>query len=78
MDYEKYDDSTIMAHGKHKGKRLDEIPDSWFIWFYEQNKEYAKHNFRLGKMTTEYREHMRLMWEYIVVYVGIDNFKKEC
>ncbi len=31
-------DSTVMSFGKHKGKKMEDIPDSWLIWFYKENK----------------------------------------
>jgi uncharacterized protein (DUF3820 family) len=35
-----FDDQTIMPFGKkHKGKRLIEIPDDYFIWFWGENKQ---------------------------------------
>jgi uncharacterized protein (DUF3820 family) len=33
----KLDDDSIMPFGKHKGKRLGEIPDSYFRWFLQQD-----------------------------------------
>jgi len=30
-----FEDDNIMAFGKHKGKPLGEIPDSYIIWMWE-------------------------------------------
>ena len=31
-------DKSIMPFGIHKGKQLDQIPDSYLLWLYESNK----------------------------------------
>lgn len=42
---EPFDDETIMRIGKKwKGERLADIPDSYFIWFWDQNR----HKFKAG------------------------------
>jgi uncharacterized protein (DUF3820 family) len=28
-------DQSIMSFGKHKGKKLIEIPDEYFVWLYD-------------------------------------------
>lgn len=35
-------DESIMTFGSHKGKRLIDIPDSYLIWFWGENKERFK------------------------------------
>lgn len=35
----KFDDDSIMPWGKeHKGKKFIDVPDSWFTWFWGENK----------------------------------------
>lgn len=29
-------DESIMPFGKHKGKKLGEVPDSYWLWFLQQ------------------------------------------
>lgn len=49
---EKYTDSTLMPFGKHKGKRLIDVPAHYLIWLLEFNeplrnqqlKEYIEDN----------------------------------
>ena len=33
---ERLDDDSLMPFGTHKGKRLGEIPDSYWLWFLKQ------------------------------------------
>lgn len=51
-------DSDIMSWGKHKGKRIGDVPASYLLWFYEQDwaqsraslfAYVAKHYVRLEK-----------------------------
>jgi uncharacterized protein (DUF3820 family) len=30
-------DESIMRFGKHKGTKLEDIPDDYFLWFWEVN-----------------------------------------
>jgi hypothetical protein len=32
----RYEDSDLMPFGKHKGLRLDEVPNSYLLWLYDQ------------------------------------------
>ncbi len=32
----RYEDTDIMPFGKHKGKKLIDVPDSYLIWLYDQ------------------------------------------
>jgi len=32
------DDNSIMKFGAHKGKHLRDVPDSYLLWLYENNK----------------------------------------
>lgn len=32
-----HNEDTIMVFGKHKGKRLGDIPSWWFRWFVQQD-----------------------------------------
>lgn len=34
----KLNDESIMPYGTHKGKTLANIPDSYFVWAYENDK----------------------------------------
>lgn len=38
MGWITYNDETIMPFGKHKGKHLSDVPASYLLWLYEQNK----------------------------------------
>lgn len=46
----KITDDSIMPWGAHKGKQMSEVPDSYLLWLYENNKvsgvirEYIKDN----------------------------------
>ena len=31
------DDQSKMPFGEHKGKPLSEVPDSYLVWFYDQD-----------------------------------------
>lgn len=33
----KLTDSDAMPFGKYKGQQLGDVPDSWFLWFLEQD-----------------------------------------
>lgn len=35
-------DKSIMPFGQHKGKQLDQIPDEYLLWLYENNKCYGE------------------------------------
>lgn len=35
------DDKSIMPFGAHKGKQLDQVPDSYLRWLYENNKAFG-------------------------------------
>lgn len=38
-------DESIMSFGKHKGKKLEDIEDSFFVWFWNKNvSNYKNHN----------------------------------
>jgi uncharacterized protein (DUF3820 family) len=45
-----YTDKTLMPWGMHKGKALANVPDSYLLWAYTENKahgelrEYIKNN----------------------------------
>ena len=40
---DKWNDNTKMTFGKkYRGKKLIEIPDDYFIWFWEQNRHKYK------------------------------------
>lgn len=32
-------DESIMQFGKHKGERLEDIPDSYLLWLYDTHSE---------------------------------------
>lgn len=32
------DDDSIMPFGKHKGKRMIDVPTDWLIWWYNETK----------------------------------------
>lgn len=52
-------DNTILTFGTHKGKALANIPDSWFIWMYDNGKlsgelkKYAEDNIRVLQIQAE-------------------------
>ena len=54
---DKYTDATIMPFGKHKGKKLIDVPAHYLIWLYEFNeplrheqlKEYIQDNLQALK-----------------------------
>lgn len=31
-------DNSIITFGKHKGSRLEDVPDSWLAWWYDSQK----------------------------------------
>ncbi len=35
-------DKSIMPFGIHKGKQLEQVPDEYLIWLYENNKCYGE------------------------------------
>jgi uncharacterized protein (DUF3820 family) len=37
---EKYDDSTVLTFGVHKGKKLANVPAGWLIWYSETPGNY--------------------------------------
>lgn len=37
MAVSKLHDDSLMTFGKHKGKKLGEIPDYYWLWFMEQD-----------------------------------------
>lgn len=49
-----------MPFGKYKGKRLDELPDTYIVWLYEgririhnELKEFVKDNYEAAKANVE-------------------------
>ncbi len=46
-------DNSIMPLGKHKGKKLEDVPQGWFIWMHDHNKlkgelkKYAEENINI-------------------------------
>lgn len=30
-------DNDLMPFGKHKGKKMANVPASWLVWFYDEN-----------------------------------------
>lgn len=38
-----FEDTSIMLFGKHKGKRLIDVPDNYLIWWYGENKHRRNH-----------------------------------
>lgn len=49
-----FTDETIMPFGTHKGKTLANIPDSYFIWFYN--------TYNRGELYGNYKK----LYDYIV------------
>lgn len=48
-NYNSLTDDSEMPIGKHKGKKMKDIPDDYYVWVYnEYRKDTLK--FRLGKM----------------------------
>lgn len=43
------DKDSIMPIGKHKGKKMKDVPDDYYVWLYNKYKEEG-FTFRLGKM----------------------------
>lgn len=35
-------DKSIIWFGEHQGKQLSQIPDSYFLWLYENGKAFGK------------------------------------
>lgn len=35
---EAYTDETLMPYGKHKGEKLGEVPDRYFLFLYEESE----------------------------------------
>lgn len=33
-----FSDDTIIQFGKHKGKKMSEVPDGYFLYLYDRNK----------------------------------------
>lgn len=57
------DDNSIYTRaGSHKGKKLKDIPDGWFIWMYDRRKlspelmEYAEDRIAILEITRRLRE----------------------
>lgn len=54
--YLNMDGNYVLPFGKFKGKKLSEIPDTWFIWMYDhqklsgQLKQYAEENIPILKI----------------------------
>lgn len=61
------DDITIMNEGVHANKKLDDIPDDYFIWYYKNvcptymNQyvhDYIKERFRPNIQVSTDKEHL--------------------
>lgn len=52
-----FEDDNIMAFGKHKGKLLGEIPDSYIIWMWENTdlKESIKEDTEKGSIARYFK-----------------------
>lgn len=37
FEVNEYDDDSIMPFGKHRGEKLGDIPDSYFIWLLNED-----------------------------------------
>lgn len=37
----KYTDDSLMPWGAHKGKRLSDVPDEYFLFLWEESKRFA-------------------------------------
>ena len=61
-------DDTVIKFGKHKGKKVANVPAHYLLWFYKENIV----KFQNGQMCGQYKELM----EYISDY-GTDHLKKE-
>ncbi len=50
------DDNSLMPFGKHKGKKMSEVPHGWFIYLYDRGllrgdiKTYAETNVPILKV----------------------------
>lgn len=42
MNSKPYNDDTIMEFGMHKNKKLCDVPDSYFLFLYNEGKLYGK------------------------------------
>jgi uncharacterized protein (DUF3820 family) len=38
INYPDLDDSSLMPYGKHKGTKMVDVPDSYLLWIYENDK----------------------------------------
>lgn len=46
-------DDSIMKFGKHKGKKLGDIEDSFFLWFWNKNVNDFKNHKRLWSQAND-------------------------
>lgn len=58
-------DKSIMPFGKHKGKSLDQVPRTYFVWLFEQEGAIEKNGelydwFTHGQMQTAKVEEINL------------------
>ena len=37
-------DESIMPFGKHKGKAMIDVPDTWLLWFWGENEQDYKNS----------------------------------
>ena len=83
MGYIELTDDSLMPMGKHKGKRLSEVPDSYFEWWLTTNtkgnlRDYAR--MRLGlpseRQGDEFKQELREgVYEQVCKYaLGILTF----
>ena len=35
------DDNSIMPFGKYQGKRMEDVPASYLLWLYSENKTFS-------------------------------------
>lgn len=61
--------STVLQFGKHKGKRLDQVPEDYLRWLVgEQEKTLAEYKAEISRR--EYAAEADLTWEQKIVQAG--------